>query len=295
MRSIDNRLDRFCRKHPEFGVPNLMIALIVGQIAVFVLDLLFHGGASALLSLNPGSVIHELQLWRLVTFIIVPDAGGSGLFGPMWFLLSLFFYYFMGTTMEREWGTTKFTLFYLTGALLTIATSFLSFFLSDVGSSLTLGQIHQSLFLAFATLYPDAMMRFYFVIPIKAKWLALLYVFLTIVQIFQALGFMMPLMLAVVLPPILASWINYAIFFWSDIVAFVRRMLGRTRHQASRQTINFKSATKKAQETRGYLHKCAVCGKTDTDYPGEEFRYCSKCNGYYCYCSEHIGNHSHIE
>ena len=46
---------------------------------------------------------------------------------------------------------------------------------------------------------------------------------------------------------------------------------------------------------KGYIHKCAVCGKTDTDYPNEEFRYCSKCNGYYCYCSEHIHNHVHIQ
>ena len=63
----------------------------------------------------------------------------------------------------------------------------------------------------------------------------------------------------------------------------------------SRQTVNFKKATKQAQQQKGYIHKCAVCGKTDTDYPNEEFRYCSKCNGYYCYCSEHIHNHVHIQ
>ena len=43
------------------------------------------------------------------------------------------------------------------------------------------------------------------------------------------------------------------------------------------------------------LHKCAVCGITDADDPDMEFRYCSKCNGYYCYCSEHINNHVHIQ
>ena len=72
-------------------------------------------------------------------------------------------------------------------------------------------------------------------------------------------------------------------------------MKRQTAHRTSRQTVNFKQATKHAQQTKGYIHKCAVCGKTDTDYPDEEFRYCSKCNGYYCYCSEHIHNHVHIQ
>jgi hypothetical protein len=26
-----------------------------------------------------------------------------------------------------------------------------------------------------------------------------------------------------------------------------------------------------------------------------EFRYCSKCNGYFCYCQDHISNHTHVE
>lgn len=38
-----------------------------------------------------------------------------------------------------------------------------------------------------------------------------------------------------------------------------------------------------------------VCGKTDVTNPEEEFRYCSQCKGYACYCSEHILNHTHIK
>ena len=51
---------------------------------------------------------------------------------------------------------------------------------------------------------------------------------------------------------------------------------------------------KEQQKERGYHHKCAVCGKTDTEYPDMDFRYCSKCAGYYCYCADHINNHVHI-
>ena len=89
----------------------------------------------------------------------------------------------------------------------------------------------------------------------------------------------------------LVAILNYFIFFWDNFL----QLFGRVKYQTSRQTVNFKKATKQAQQQKGYIHKCAVCGKTDTDYPNEEFRYCSKCNGYYCYCSEHIHNHVHIQ
>ena len=63
----------------------------------------------------------------------------------------------------------------------------------------------------------------------------------------------------------------------------------------SPKVVNFKRVQKQAQKqakaTGGYRHKCAVCGITDADDPNMEFRYCSKCDGYYCYCMNHINNH----
>ena len=83
----------------------------------------------------------------------------------------------------------------------------------------------------------------------------------------------------------------YVLFFWSYLTPYFRRF----RHQSSRQTINFKKAARDVKKEKGYLHKCAVCGITDADDPNMEFRYCSKCNGYYCYCMNHINNHVHIQ
>ena len=65
-------------------------------------------------------------------------------------------------------------------------------------------------------------------------------------------------------------------------------------HKNSHQTIHFKQAARQAKERTGYLHKCCVCGRTDADYPDLEFRYCSKCAGYRCYCMDHINNHVHV-
>ena len=42
-------------------------------------------------------------------------------------------------------------------------------------------------------------------------------------------------------------------------------------------------------------HKCAVCGRTDKDSPGMEFRYCSKCEGNYEYCMDHLYTHKHVK
>jgi hypothetical protein len=89
--------------------------------------------------------------------------------------------------------------------------------------------------------------------------------------------------------------LNYFIFFWDDLMTVVRRTSQRAAYRANPQTINFKKAQKQVQERRGYLHKCAVCGITDADDPDMEFRYCSKCNGYYCYCMKHINDHVHVE
>lgn len=289
MRSVDSWLDRFAFNHPKFGIPHLMNLILAGNVLVFLLDLYSNGSASALLGLSFYD-IGAGELWRLVTFIFVPNN-----YRPIWFVVSLFFYYFLGNAMEREWGTAKFSLFYLCGALLTMLAGAVVQLGFGIPFIVTLGWIHQSLFLAFATLFPEAPMRFYFIIPIKAKWLALLYFIMELWSVIGADQLTLRLVLPMLLPMLLASWINYLLFFWTPVKNIVARAFGRAKHQSSKQTVNFKAAQKKAKETKGYLHKCAVCGKTDADHPGMEFRYCSKCDGYYCYCMDHINDHVHVK
>lgn len=286
-RSVDSWLDRFAYKHSRFAVPDLMRYIVFGTAIVYVLDMFSDNMLSAFLSFSFPAIMHG-QIWRLVSFIIVPDS-----MNILWTVVSLLFYYSIGTTMEREWGSAKFTLFYACGVLLTILSGVISGLFGAGYVSMT--AVNQSLFLAFATLYPNAQIRLYFILPLKAKWLAIFYVVMmawnVISTFFKYPLALVPYVLLLILPPILASLVNYALFFWSDL----SNAMGLARHRASRQTVNFKQATRHAQQQKGYLHKCAVCGKTDTEYPDMEFRYCSKCNGYYCYCMEHINNHVHVE
>ena len=286
-RSVDSWLDRFAYKHSRFAVPDLMRYIVFGTAIVYVLDMFSDNMLSAFLSFSFPAIIHG-QIWRLVSFIIVPDS-----MNILWTVVSLLFYYSIGTTMEREWGSAKFTLFYACGILLTILSGVISGLFGAGYVSMT--AVNQSLFLAFATLYPNAQIRLYFILPLKAKWLAIFYVVMmgwnVLSTFFKYPLALVPYVLLLILPSILASLVNYALFFWSDL----SNAVGLARHRASRQTVNFKQATRHAQQQKGYLHKCAVCGKTDTEYPDMEFRYCSKCNGYYCYCMEHINNHVHVE
>jgi hypothetical protein len=45
----------------------------------------------------------------------------------------------------------------------------------------------------------------------------------------------------------------------------------------------------------GTKHRCAVCGRTENDGDELTFRYCSKCNGAYEYCNEHLYTHMHVK
>ena len=203
-RSIDTWLDRFAYSHPRFGIPHLINYILVGNVVVYLLDMFSGGYASLLLGLNFQSILN-LQLWRLVTFIFVPDATK-----PIWFVVSLFFYYFLGNTMESQWGTAKFSLFYLCGAVLTFLASIVTYFWSGglMGYMITLSSVHSTLFLAFATLFPDAQIRVYFILPVKAKWLAAFYVFLQVWDIVSLNKAFLVLLLPILLPALVASWVN---------------------------------------------------------------------------------------
>ena len=288
MRAISRWLDRFCYNHPRFGIPNLMKYIVFGNVAVFLLDMVSNGTFSRIIAFYP-SMILQGQVWRLITFVFVPMNLGS-----LWFIFSTMLYFFLGNALERHWGSTRFTVFYGLGVVLNIIAGFILYFAGGQISYLQTANmyyVNMSMFFAFATLYPDTRFMIYFIIPVKVKWLAWLDAALFAYDIFGFISLgagiyaLMPLM----------GMLNYLIFFWEDLMGVLGKGKQRAQHRTSRQTINFKQAQKEVQQRKGYLHKCSVCGITDADHPDMEFRYCSKCNGYYCYCMDHIGNHVHVE
>jgi len=283
--TISRWLDKFCYDHPNFGLSDLMKYIAIGNVTIYLMDLFSNGFASLWLSFRP-SLILRGQIWRLITFIFVPLNGyGGGLLSVLFFAMSVFFYYWIGTALERQWGTARFNIFYLLGIVLNIALGLI------FRMGVNMYYVNMSMFFSFATLYPDMQVLLYGILPLKVKWLAWLDAVLFGIDILQCL---IAGQWILALLPVIAL-LNYFIFFWGDLTGAVSRKAQRTAYRASARTIDFKKAQKEIQQKRGYLHKCAVCGITDADDPDMEFRYCSKCNGYYCYCMKHINDHVHVQ
>ena len=265
-------VERYCVRHPRFGVENLMRYLIIGNAVIWLLTLMDRTGTVRyFLALNPQMVLRG-QIWRLVTFVLIPDTGG------IWGLLFLYFYYFIGTSMEREWGQAKFNMYFLAGMVFTILYAFLVYLFGGITMSIGAEFIYLSMFFSFATYYPDQRVLFMYIIPIKIKWLAVANAAYFVYEIF-ALRFPLNLL------PVVAT-LNYLLFCGDMLFGSVHfRRPGQIR-----KTVNFKREAQSAP----YRYKCAVCGRTDADHPELEFRYCSRCAGYHCFCQDHINNHIHF-
>ena len=285
MKKLYDGVQRFCAAHPRFGIPNLMRVIVIGNVAVYVLMLLTQANdanALSFLTFNLNALLHG-EVWRLVTFVFVP-----GYSSPFALLISLYFYYWIGSTLERQWGTAKFNLYYISGALLTVLGVVLASlitgnpYLTAAGT----GYVNLSMFFAFAFLFPDTTVLLFFILPVRMKWLAYLDGALFAFDIIKAIG--AHNWAGVVLP--IVALLNFAVFIWPE----VHYLAARTKRQYSPKTVQYKQAVKQQETEKGYHHKCAVCGRTDTDYPDLQFRYCSKCVGYHCFCQDHIFNHVHF-
>lgn len=291
MRKLNAAVDRFAYNHPRFGIPNLMRIIVAGNVLVYLLAIFAGYGPISFLAFN-WSAITQGELWRLVTFIFMPGYYSTG--DVLWLALFLYFYYMIGTVLEREWGTPKFSLYYLSGVVLTVIVAILTALISGQNVMISgTGYVNLSMFFAFAMLYPETQFLVFFIIPVKVKWLAWIDAAFFALSVLSSL---VRLDFAGALLPVVAL-LNFFVFFWTNISDEISYRRGRSRYQTSHQTIHFKSAVRqqrKKEEARGYRHKCEVCGRTDTDYPDLQFRYCSKCAGYHCFCEDHIFSHMHF-
>ena len=285
MKNLRRNFERYCFANRNKGIPNLMLYVSLGNAVVYLISQMTNNSVLYSLLYFNRALILRGQVWRLFTYPLTSHSGGV-----IFTLISLLCYYSLGTAMERQWGTLKFNIFYFTGVVLMDVYGMLFNCQADVY------YLNMSLFLGYATLYPQAQFLLFFIIPIKAWAFALF----DLVVIFAGL-FHMPFTAANLFP--LVALGNYFLFFGKDVLNVVplswQNKLRRLFHKAPKQQpkiIHFHVTEQpKKTETPAYTHKCTVCGRTDVSNPELEFRYCSKCSGYYCYCSDHINNHTHIQ
>ena len=290
MNDLRRRWNRFLYNNGNKGIPNLMLYISVGTLIVWFFMQADRSYALYNFLRFDRSLILSGQVWRLFTYILIPQRSG------VWLFLLLFAYYSIGRMVEAVWGTLKFNLFYLCGIVLMDVGALI------LGTTASVSFLNLSLFLALATLYPDNRILLMYIIPLKMKYLAWFYLLICIADL--AAGDFSPLF----------ALLNYFIFFGRSCVNVLPGgdRVGKRKFDFGYRTNSKEGANwaktyrdrpsaaraagpKKVVDAPAYRHKCTVCGKTDVSHPDLEFRYCSRCSGYYCYCQEHINDHPHIQ
>ena len=302
-----NFLNKWERKWGKYAIPNITMYLIICYAFGYILQWVSLDFLECLM-LDPYKILHG-QVWRLFTWIIVPPDSLD-----FFTLIMLYFYYSIGRNLEYAWGTFRYNVYMISGMLFTVIGAFLMYgglalFVGDsvvaygnavsnlVGGTATGAEafytyaaysfstyyICMSMFLAYAITFPDLQVLLMMIIPIKVKVLGIIYAIMLVYYVLTAgnMGLMgIPTQVAIV-----STLLNAIIFF------IVTRRSFRNPNQIKRQRAYKKQVTPMRHVTK---HRCAICGRTEVDSPDLEFRFCSKCEGNYEYCSEHLYTHKHV-
>ncbi len=319
-------LMRMEQKYGKYAPDNLPLLLVICSVIGYFLQMVLPGVAEYLY-LNPYLVLHG-QIWRLFTWILVPESGfGSGWYGLLMLAFVSYCYYILGSNLQFAMGKFRFSLYVFSGLLFTVIGSFILYGVATVqfaevieylgegsaedvftiyGSTvidgkttllpaywfrqISTGEIKMSMLLAIAAIFPNAVFRINFLIPIKAKWLGIFYAAI------MAYSFLMGSIASRIM--LVASLLNFIVFF------FATRDYRRLSPKEQKRKMEYRQMMRQAQNagnTATYQgrsvitrHKCAICGRTELDDENLEFRYCSKCEGNYEYCSDHLYTHEHV-
>ena len=255
---MKNWLDKMERRFGRYAIRNLTMYLLAGYAIGYLLSFTMPQ-LLTYFTLEPALILKG-QVWRLLSWVIIPPND------------NIIF---------------RYNVYIFSGILFTVIGAFIVNGLiggiTGFGSLYSTYYINMSIFLACASIMPDYQLLLYGIIPIKMKWLAVLDVVLLAVDAVQG-----GLIIRIV---IIASLLNFIIFFFCN-----RNLRGHSPKQAARRKKFQKQISRpQNQYAGGAKHRCAVCGRTELDNPTLEFRYCSKCNGNYEYCQDHLFTHEHVK
>ena len=295
------------RKFGKYAIKNLSLIIVLCFGMGYILNI-FAPTIYGKLTFSPYDIFCKYEVWRIFTWIFTIP-GQFNFFT----LVMLFFYYSIGSSMERSLGTFLYNIYVLGGMLITTISCLivgvyayisggaselyvmtLSLTIADnMGIGITSAML-QSIFFGFALIYGEAMVMVWFIIPLKVKYLAWLNLLLLAYDFIN-----WPFLIVRV--SIVASIANFIIFYFVYKKYKSNRLGAFAQLRRKKQMKNFKVLrnddfiNKKEEISSVTRHKCAICGKSEKDDPNLEFRFCSKCNGNYEYCSEHLYTHTHVE
>lgn len=294
---------KFEKKFGKYAISNLTTILIMCYVVGYVIQMI-NANFFEMLTLNPYAILKG-QVWRLVTWVVIPPEQFDILT-----IIMLYFYYSVGRTLERAWGDYKYNVYIFSGMLFTIIAAFVSYGICEYRYgelfSLTMTSepiylaastlfstlyINLSIFMAFAATFPDAQILLMFVVPIRIKWMGIVYAVLMGAELLIGLRLQDPLLSKVYnlfyRSAIIASLLTFVVFWLINMRRF------RVSPKQMKRRHEFKQEVKVS--TRVTKHKCAICGQSDESNENLSFRFCSKCNGNYEYCQEHLFTHEHVK
>lgn len=307
---MNSLLSRLENKIGKYAIDNLPLVMVI-LFAVGYLMSLVNPAILYYISLDPYAILKHGQIWRLVTWVLIPPSSRN----LFYVIIALYFYYSIGTVLNKTWGKFYFNVYIFGGCLFVILGAFLAYFFYAIVQPEFFGSVTfaaftnimftftfstyyvcMSIFLAFAATYPDAHVFLFFILPIKVNVLGIIYV---IYMFYEALSTANQLGMDFALFQVYAivvSLLNFGIFFLSTRKIFKsgRRMgMGYAKNSANASAKAPKKPAPKMRPNTIAKHKCAICGQNSEDNPDLEFRFCSKCEGNYEYCQNHLFTHTH--
>jgi membrane associated rhomboid family serine protease len=238
-------LDKLERRLGFIAIPALIRAVVTLNALVFVLVYL-NKGFDSYLALDIARV-RAGEVWRLVTYIFVPQMGH-----PLLVAVALWFLWFIGDGLERAWGPFRLTLYFLVGMIGTTVAAVLS------NSQFSSQMLFTTLFFAFAHFYPEEVIYVFFILPLKIKWIAWIYAG------FLLVSFANPSQSNSYRMAFVAALSNYLLFFGPGVIRHLRQ-----RKEVAVRRSRFETQSRSEEEP---LHRCATCGATELTDPSLEFR-----------------------
>ncbi len=316
---MNQLLDKLERKFGNRAVRRLTSVMIGLIIAGYALQMA-SPNASEFMALDIYRILHG-EVWRIITWILIPPSQPS-----LFTIIMLFFYWSIGSSLERAWGDFRYNVYIFGGLLITLVTAFVSYFVFNavyhtgpqigayIGAFFSTYYICMSILLAFAATFPDSVVLLMFVIPVKMKyfgWIYAAYMLYDAVQYLRGLVSTGNLLYLLPVIAMIASLLNFLLFLLGG-----RNRIHLTAEQRRRQK-EFRKAVQNVKrggsnydsgfyrDGRGEKsgaspfraaarHRCEVCGRTEVTNPELEFRFCSKCMGAHEYCMDHLYAHIHI-
>ena len=315
-------LDKLEKKMGRFAIPRLMLYITVAYAVGYIL---YWAGANAVLealALNAEKILHG-QVWRIVTFVVQPPTNAM----PLFLIITLYFYYMIGSILEKQWGAFKFNVYFFSGMILHVIAAIVIFLIFGVNMMMSVYYLNMSLFMAYAIEAPNNTILLFFIIPFKTRWLAIIdaiYIGMTIFLGYLSLGVTFPYQFSNILANMgirpsptnataaAIAMLNFVIYFLvyrpGKRYSYTQKKFRSDMGQDKKRKDKKKKAGAAAENAQGDVygaagsqghvaaprHRCSICGVTDVDDPNEEFRFCTTCEGAFEYCSKHLHNHRHV-